>query len=55
MTVFIWLVLSGLVAGLASGKNRSGFGWFVLSALLSPLIGLIALAIAGEKKDDEQN
>ena len=50
MTIALWLGLSVLVGALASGKNRSGFGWFILSCLLSPLIGAIALAIAGEKK-----
>ena len=50
MAIIAWLGLSILVGALASGKNRSGFGWFILSCLLSPLIGLIAIAIAGEKK-----
>jgi len=50
MTVIIWLGVSILVGALASGKGRSGFGWFILSILLSPLIGAIALAIAGEAK-----
>jgi len=50
MTVIIWLGVSILVGALASGKGRSGFGWFILSVLLSPIIGAIALVIAGEKK-----
>jgi len=50
MTVILWLGVSILVGALASGKGRSGFGWFILSVLLSPIIGAIALVIAGEKK-----
>ena len=51
MEVFIlWLGVSILVGFIASGKGRSGFGWFVISVLLSPIIGLIGIAIAGEKK-----
>jgi hypothetical protein len=42
----IWLVLSILAGVLASTKGRSGFGFFLLSVILSPLIGLIAAAIA---------
>ena len=34
-----------LVAVFASSRNRSGFGWFLLSLFISPLITLIFLAI----------
>lgn len=40
-----WLVFSVVVGVVAAGRGRSGLGYFVLSLLLSPLIGLI-LAIA---------
>ena len=36
-----WFVLAVVVGVIASNRGRSGFGWFVLSALISPLIGLI--------------
>lgn len=51
MEIFIfWLFLS-IVAGLiASNKGRSGFGFFLLSVILSPLIGIIAALVAGENK-----
>ena len=36
-----WFILA-IVAGIAaSGRGRSGFGFFLLSLILSPLIGLI--------------
>ncbi len=44
MVVF-WLVLSAVVGVIASSRGRSGFGYFLLSVILSPLIGLI-LAVA---------
>lgn len=43
------LVLSALVGFKAQDKGRSFFGFFILSGLLSPLIGFIILLMAGEK------
>lgn len=41
-----WLVLSCLVANLAFQRGRNAAGFFVLSLLLSPLVGfLVVLAI----------
>lgn len=45
-----WLIFSFLVATWASSKGRSWFGYFVLSLLLSPLVGAIVVAIAGQNK-----
>ena len=45
MEIFIgWVAFSVLAGIIASTKNRSGFGYFVLSVVLSPLVGLIAAA-----------
>lgn len=42
----IWLVLSVLVGLWASRKGRSGFGFFLLAVIISPLVaGLIVLII----------
>ena len=52
----IWIALC-IVAGVgASNKGRSGVGYFFLSFFLSPLVGLIAMAVAEpiEKKEDEE-
>lgn len=43
-----WLLFAALVGALAGSWGRSGFGWFLLSCLLSPIIGVIALLIAGK-------
>ncbi|WP_232699581.1 hypothetical protein [Brevibacillus daliensis] len=32
-----WGTLSLINAGLAQGKNRSGFNWFLISLLLGPI------------------
>lgn len=48
--VFAWFIFAILVGAWASSKGRSGFGYFLVSVLLSPLIGAIMVAIAGENK-----
>jgi len=50
-TITAWLIFSIIVGAIASGKNRSGVGYFFISLFLSPLIGIIIIAVAGEKKD----
>jgi hypothetical protein len=35
----IWLASSIILGVAASHRNRSGFGWFLLSAMFSPLVG----------------
>lgn len=53
MTAFLlWIGFAILVGVLASRHyNRSGIGYFFVSALLSPLIGAIILLIAGHKNN----
>jgi ribosomal protein L32 len=41
-----WFVFSIGVGVLAANKGRSGFGWFLLSMLISPLLGLLFAAVA---------
>jgi len=50
-----WIILSILCGILANSYGRSGFGYFMLSLLLSPLIGFIAVLIAGENKENTDN
>lgn len=38
-----WGTLALINAGLAQGKNRSGFNWFILSLLLGPLATILLL------------
>ena len=47
MTVlFFWVLFAVVVGVFASKRGRSGFGWFVLSMLLSPLLGLLFVAVS---------
>lgn len=47
MTIFIfWLAFSILVGVYANSKGRSGAGFFFLSVILSPLVGIICALIA---------
>jgi hypothetical protein len=43
--VFIWIFLCVVAALIASNKGRSGFGFFLLSFFLSPLVGIIAALV----------
>jgi hypothetical protein len=43
-TYFVgWGTLALINAGLAQGKNRSGFNWFLISLLLGPFATLLLL------------
>ena len=46
----IWLFLSGVAAVIASRKGRSGILFFLLSIILSPLIGIIGAVVVGENR-----
>jgi hypothetical protein len=39
-----WILLAFIIAGIAQGKGRSGFNWFILGALFGP-ITLMALVM----------
>jgi hypothetical protein len=44
--VAFWFIGAVVVGVIAASKGRTGFGWFVLSVLLSPLlIGILVLAL----------
>jgi phosphate/sulfate permease len=46
MAVLVWIILSFVVALIAESRGRSGFGFLVLSLLLSPLVGfLVAISV----------
>lgn len=52
MEIFaFWAFLALLIGALASSFGRNGFGWFLIALVLSPLIGGIALLIAGRKDE----
>lgn len=43
--IFIWFIGSIVVGVVASVRGRSGFGWFLFAALLSPLLGLLLVLV----------
>ncbi|SNS35406.1 hypothetical protein SAMN05216374_0947 [Tardiphaga sp. OK246] len=46
MEIFlVWLVFAVLVGVAASARGRSGLGWFILSVILSPLLGLLFVLV----------
>lgn len=45
MIWILWIGFSILVGAYAGSKGRSVFGYFALSLLISPLIGLIVVAV----------
>ncbi|SHG19284.1 hypothetical protein [Ornithinibacillus halophilus] len=40
-----WGTLMLINAGIAQGKNRSGFNWFLLSLVLGPIATLILVLV----------
>ncbi len=42
----LWVVLSLLAGCIAACKGRSGFGFFCLAFILSPLLGIIIACVA---------
>jgi hypothetical protein len=47
MGIFIlWLFFSTIAGVIANQKGRSGIGFFFLSVVLSPLVGVIAALVA---------
>lgn len=48
--VLWWLCLALIPGFIASSKDRSFFGFFLLSVVLSPLVGLICALVAGSGK-----
>lgn len=55
--VFVWLLLAIGVGAIAASRGRSGFGFFLLSAVLSPLIGLAVVLVLDDlnkKKAQEE-
>lgn len=48
--VFLWLVFAVLVGVLAASRGRSGVGFFLLSAVLSPVVGLVIVLVSSDLK-----
>ena len=60
MVVLGWILFAIVVGFAADARGRSGFGYFFLSLLLSPLIGLILVLVSPnlaqeQARADERN
>ncbi len=49
MVFVFWVVFSVIVGIVASSRGRSGFGWFLLACVISPLLAVIAVALLPSK------
>ena len=49
--VVVWLALCFVASSIASGKGRSGVGFFFLAFFLSPLVGIIAALVARPNRE----
>lgn len=44
--IIFWSIAAVVVAVIAANRGRSGFGWFLLAMLISPLLaGILVLAL----------
>lgn len=50
MVFVFWFALAILAGVYANKLNRSGFGYFLLSLFLTPILGFVALLVLGEVK-----
>ncbi|EOX4083221.1 hypothetical protein ACM65P_004326 [Vibrio alginolyticus] len=53
--IIIWLMLAIAVGVYADNKGRSGVGFFLLSVLLSPLIGIVIAVLAAPNQECIEN
>lgn len=51
--LLLWFALSVVAGIVAASKGRSGFGYFLLSLVLSPLIGLLLAALLPRAADPQ--
>lgn len=54
MEIFFFYIGFAILCGiLASSRNRSGFGYFILALVISPILCGLLLLIIGRAKGDE--
>jgi len=51
--IFFWLLFALVVGMIASSRGRSGFGWFILACLISPLLAGIFLLLGANLRSQE--
>lgn len=51
----VYAVFGFLINEMAKTRNRNQAAWVILSLLLSPLLGVIALLLVGKAKEETAN
>ena len=51
MGLILWFILAILVGAYANSRGRSGIGFFLLSTILSPVLGIIIAVGVGPDAD----
>lgn len=52
LLLIVWFVICVVIAGAATNRGRSGFGWFLLAFFFSPLLaGILLLLLPDLVKD----
>ena len=46
--IVLWILTSVGIGAIAANNGRNFLGWTALSLLLSPIIGLVAVLVAGK-------
>ena len=49
--IVLWLVLSATAGSIAESKGRSAAGYFFLSLIASPLVGILAVLVVGKNEE----
>ncbi|QAY02147.1 hypothetical protein VspSw1_75 [Vibrio phage VspSw_1] len=49
MGALLYLIVCALVGYAATNYNRSPVGWFLFSAVFSPIVGMLLLLLVGRK------
>ena len=50
--ILLWLLCAAGVAAIANSRGRSGFGYFLLSFFLTPVIGLILVLVTNNLTEE---
>jgi DNA-directed RNA polymerase subunit RPC12/RpoP len=50
---FIWFVFAIAIGIWASNRGRSGFGWFLLAVVISPLLAGVLLVVTKNRAGDD--
>lgn len=54
MWMFFWVMFAVVVGVFAGNKGRSGVGWFLLSLVISPLLGFLFVAVLSNLKAEQE-